>query len=1413
MKEIQLKPDYLFEVSWEVCNKVGGIHTVIATKAQTIAEGFEGVHVTIGPDVWRETGDNPEFIEETTCLSDWARLATQEGLRVRVGHWNIIGKPLAVLVDFTTIMGRKDQILGQLWNDWKLDSLQGQWDYIEPVLFGYSAGMVIESIVRHQLSMGHRIVAQFHEWMTGAGLLYLKKALPQVGTVFTTHATVLGRSLAGNGAPLYSLLQNINPQAKAQEFHVVPKQSLEQLSAQHADVFTTVSDLTANECTYLLQKKVDLVTPNGFDTDFVPTGSEFDLQRMEGRMKLFSVAEAVLQTTVPLDSLLIATSGRYEYKNKGLDLFIDALADLNARKDLDRHILAFMLIPAGNKGPRPEILPENVKTNQHTPNGFAPERFLTHNLSDPQNDPILNRLRLKGLTNSPDDKVKVIFVPSYLNGNDGVLDLPYYKLLIGMDLTVFASYYEPWGYTPLESLAFAVPTITTTLAGFGLWVSKQASQRATPAIVIRRDDNNTSEATAAIADAIFDVVATSTNQISTLRTNAKALAKCALWDNLVANYWMAYDKALHLVQQRASEFSPLAPQFPAGPVDLRAPVQPPQWSRLMVQKNIPAQLKDLDTLAHNLWWCWQPDAQELFASTCPALWETCEQNPMMLLDSISYARLEELGHDNAFATKLQKVMTRFNSYMSAPRNPKSPRIGYFSMEYGLHSSLKLYSGGLGVLAGDYLKEASDRNINMVAVGLFYRYGYFTQRLSLAGQQIATYNHQNFSQTPAVPALDENGNWITVEVAFPGRVVKIRLWVVAVGRIKLYLLDTDFEDNQEADRTITHYLYGGDQENRLKQEMILGIGGVRALHAAGCQVDLFHLNEGHAAFVALERLRQLMHDENYNFDEACELIRAESIFTTHTPVPAGHDTFSEDLVRTYMSHYPDRYKITWERFISFGRVHPADSNEKFSMSNLAANFSSGMNGVSMLHGHVSQKMFAELWPGYYPAENHIGYVTNGVHYPSWANPLWRNRLEDNASNDNLPNWDCVATMPDADIWSIRTQLRANLMRTIIEGLDTPEARQAFSPKLIMDIKENLNPKALTIGFARRFATYKRAHLLFTDLKRLAEIVNNPARPVQFLFAGKAHPHDKAGQDLIHRIFTIAQMPQFRGKILFLPNYDMQLARTMVQGVDVWLNTPSRPLEASGTSGMKAVMNGGLHFSVLDGWWVEGYKQGAGWAIAQERIYQNQAVQDEYDAEIIYSTIENEIAPMFYHRDKEDIPAAWVASIRRSMQEIAPQFSSTRMQDDYFTRYYNPQAKRHQELLSNGGQLLHQLTQWKYDTLRAWGSLGVIRTEGIGHGSLAIETGHKYKGQIVLELGTLTPDDLGIELVLAGLEPGRDEVSVSSTIPYKLVKTEGSRAYYEVTLELESPGAYDVAVRLYAWHMGLQDRMDFPLMRWV
>lgn len=1415
MKEKLLKPDYLFEVSWEVCNKVGGIHTVISTKALSLVNELKDNYILIGPDVWRDTEHNPEFIEDNLLFSSWKNKAFEEGLIVKIGRWNIPSKPIAIIVDFTKFISKKDDIFKVFWEEFKLDSITGQWDYIEPALFGYTAGKVIESFTEFHLSSRHRIVAQFHEWMTGTGLLYLKSKMPQIGTIFTTHATVLGRCIAGNNIPLYSKLDKYNPDNKAREFNVASKQSLEKISAIQADSYTTVSDITAKECIQFHEKTVDIVTPNGFDDTFVPLDEEFQLRRIEAKIKFYEVAEALLAHEVAKDAIIVGIGGRYEFKNKGIDVFIDSLGKLNKSEELSKEVLAFILIPANHHGPRKDVF-HNLQDKDTDNVVVLSNSYLTHYLIDPEYDPILNKIKAVGLNNSVNDKVKVFFVPSYLNGDDGIFDKHYYDLLIGMDITVFPSYYEPWGYTPLESLAFHVPTITTTLAGFGNWVNSHMPEPHPGIFVIPRTDDNYQDVQKQITEILKTYIGLGNQERNDARFNANDVSKIALWSNLINYYYKAYNIALKKVESRTQQFMDRDRKEKLPTIERKFRLNKPNWARLLVQKNIPEKLTALDELSKNLWWSWNPDAVDLFESIDPELWIKCEQNPILFLEKISFTRYQELEKNSEFVEKLHTTYLRFTSYMMNKYKRKEPKIAYFSMEFGLHTSLKIYSGGLGVLAGDYLKEASDRNTDIVGIGIFYRYGYFTQQLSSTGQQIAAYDQQNFTKTLATPVRDENGKWRTISIAFPGRNLYARIWKVEVGRTDLYLLDTDFEDNLIQDRTISHYLYGGDIENRFKQEMLLGIGGIRTLKVLGIEPDIYHINEGHAAFIGLEQLRGYIHDEKLSFSDAIEVVRSTSLYTTHTPVPAGHDAFSEDLLRTYMSHYPDRLKITWDQFMDLGKMNPGNLTEKFSMSHLASNLSQEINGVSWLHGEVSKKMFAGLWPGYYSDELHVSYVTNGVHYPTWTAKEWRTLYEsanpDNDSDYPKPAWDQISNIADAKIWNIRNNQRKKLIKLIKSRLNNPDIIKFESPRHVVEIQEKISSKALTIGFARRFATYKRAHLLFKDLSRLNEILNNEKMPVQLFFAGKAHPNDKAGQDLIKRIIEISKMPEFVGKILFLQNYDMELARRMVQGVDIWLNTPTRPLEASGTSGQKAAMNGVLHFSVLDGWWVEGYREGAGWAIPQENLYQQQDYQDELDAELIYSLLENEIAPMYYNRNNEDIPEKWVSYIKKSISQVASNFTTTRMMRDYENRFYFKLLERSRRIKANDFDLAKKLSAWKKRISRAWDTLEVIQVKQFNTAFEAIILGKEYTSELVIDIGELCVEDIGVELVVADLIES-NEVKIKRVHDFTLDTIDGTRATYKLSIVPVEPGAFDCGIRIYAKHPELPHRMDFCLVRWV
>ena len=840
----------------------------------------------------------------------------------------------------------------------------------------------------------------------------------------------------------------------------------------------------------------------------------------------------------------------------------------------------------------------------------------------------------------------------------------------------------------------------------------------------------------------------------------------------------------------------------------------PQWKELIVRSRLPEQLKCLDELAHNMWWVWNYEAQELWKSLDEKLFEEVKHNPVLLLERLSYDRKEAIVKDHAIMSRVKSVYKKFREYMDVEPDHSRPSVAYFCMEYGLSHVLKIYSGGLGMLAGDYLKEASDSNVDMCAVGFLYRYGYFIQSLNMDGQQIAKYEAQNFESLPIERENDADGNPIVVDVPYMNYQVHAYVWRVNVGRIKLYLLDTDNELNSEFDKPITHSLYGGDNENRLKQEILLGIGGMLTLKKLGIKKDIYHCNEGHAALCNLQRLCDYV-KSGLNFNQAMELVRASSLYTVHTPVPAGHDYFDESLFGKYMGGYPSMLGITWDEFIGMGRQNPDDHSEQFCMSVFACNTCQEVNGVSKLHGWVSQKMFSPIWRGYYPEENHVGYVTNGVHFPTWTAPEWqklyakyfdKNFLNDQ-SNESI--WHGIYDVPDEEIWNTRMILKKNLVDYIRKKFTETWLKNQGDPARVVSLLDRINPNALMIGFCRRFATYKRAHLLFTDIDRLAKIVNNPERPVQFIFSGKAHPADGAGQGLIKRVFEISQRPEFLGKIIFLEDYDMQLALRLVSGVDIWMNTPTRPLEASGTSGEKAEMNGVVNLSVLDGWWVEGYRKGAGWALPQERTYQNQGYQDRLDAAMIYSLLENDIAPLYYNRNKKGYSEGWIKTIKNSIATIAPHYTMKRQLDDYYSRFYTKQASLFKKLSANDNQLAKELAQWKETVAERWDSIHVVsKTDFVVSG---VETGKKYSMQYVIDEQGLN-DAVGLEFVSVKTDLNGEE-RIFNVREFKMVGHEGNLYTFELEFEPDVSGSFKGCVRMFPKNEMLAHRQAFCYVKWL
>ena len=839
----------------------------------------------------------------------------------------------------------------------------------------------------------------------------------------------------------------------------------------------------------------------------------------------------------------------------------------------------------------------------------------------------------------------------------------------------------------------------------------------------------------------------------------------------------------------------------------------PKWRNITVKTELPGELKKLEEMSRNLWWVWNSEGKQMFRALDPDLWRATGENPVLLLQKLSPERVDEIINDKEFVSRIQRVYDNFKAYMAVPMREDLPSVSYFSMEYGLCNALKIYSGGLGVLAGDYIKEASDYRINMTAVGFLYRHGYFTQTISMDGHQVANYEPQNFNQLPLEPVMEPDGRQMVVEVPYPGRIIYANVWRVNVGRMKLYLLDTDLDRNSEWDRSITSALYGGDWENRIKQEFLLGIGGVLLLKKLGVKSQLYHCNEGHAALLNLQRLVDYVQGEGLSFNEAMEMVRATSLYTVHTPVPAGHDSFDNDLFYKYMNEFPAKLGIEWNDLMNMGREDP-DTNTKFSMSVFALNTCQESNGVSWLHGEVSKRMFKGVWKGYAAEESHVSYVTNGVHMPTWAASEWKEFYAKKLGKDYINNqakeatWAAIQNVPDEEIWAMRMTMKNKFINFVRRDFRATWLKNQGDPQRVLSILDKINPNALLIGFARRFATYKRAHLLFTDLERLKRIVNNEQFPVQFIFAGKAHPADGGGQELIRRIVEISKMPEFQGKIIFLENYDMVVAKRLVSGVDIWLNTPTRPLEASGTSGEKAEMNGVLNFSVLDGWWYEGYREGAGWALTDKRTFTDQSQQDQLDAATIYKMLETEIIPLYFAKNSMGYSPLWVQFIKNSICKIAPNFTMTRMMDDYLARFYQKEAKRSKELAANGYALAKKLAAWKEEVASKWDDISVVEIKD----NLAQVHNSECRLDLQVVLNTAgLGTSLGVDLVAYQEIDG--EVHFDCADELKVSKVEGDIVTYTLNREVRTSGVFRYAYRVYPVNEHLPHRQDFAYIKWI
>lgn len=1338
----------LFEVSWEVCNKVGGIYAVVSSKILEALAAFGENYFLLGPDL----GNNPDFEEtDEPCWQELRQETDRRNLSCRFGRWNIPGRPKVILVGYRDRYDQS-QLLFSLWNRYGVDSISGGWDYVEPVMFSTACGEVIEAACKAlHIPADGPALAHFHEWMCGGGLLYLKTNAPYVGTVFTTHATMLGRSMAGSGFDIYKQMHQINPKHEAGAYNITAKCSMETASAREADCFTTVSRITADEAGVFLGRTPDVLTLNGLDLRVIPDYSRDRSLATASRQRLLEAAGRLLRRRLPEDTRVFLVSGRYEYHNKGIDVFLDALGMVNtALSQSQSNVLALCAVMGGHSGVNADAV-SGDPTKLPGQGGFW---ISSHHVYNQPNDPILNACQRLGLDNRPENHVQVIFDPALLDGKDGFLNMRYEEVLAACDLGVFPSWYEPWGYTPQESAAHAVPTVTTDLSGFGMWVRSSQRDKNGVTIICRRQTSY-DETAASLRDVLLQYASLPEEQMQEHRHMVRHVAEGCSWEQFFPYYVQAYGLALDKARQRSSQ--PAGGSTTLTRVLATTMSTTPNLHSFTALTSLPPAIGRLRELAHNLWWSWHPECHYLFSALNEEEWERSNHNPIATLEKATRARLIIVAHEQSYLRLYNQTMAAFDAYMAeapqsfGPLTPQQP-LAYFSTEYGLSECLPIYSGGLGVLSGDHLKSASDLNIPLVAVGLLYKNGYFRQIIDKNGDQTPVYPENDFATLPIEQVKDQDGKPREIYLQMPGRRLHVQIWLVRVGRINLYLLDTNLPSNTAEDRKITARLYEADRDIRLRQEILLGRGGVSMLRALDIRPAAYHMNEGHSAFLIFERIRLLMQENGLSFEEAGEVVRGSTLFTTHTPVDAGNERFSLESMEAYFKPYIQTVGISWQTLVNMGRFEGSERNV-FEMTVLALKYSMKANGVSALHGVVSRHMWQEGWQGVPVAEIPIFSVTNGIHVPSYAGPAMRPLLQKHLGEGwqdltpDDPKWTRIADIPDADLWTARQTQKKHLLEAIRSSLPEFFKKFAIPYEKQQEMTSRLTPETLVIGFARRFAPYKRATLLFADVDRLARILEKSGQPVIFVFAGKAHPADGQGIGLIRELFQHMLSPRFFGKIFFIEDYSLAVSRLMVQGCDVWLNNPRRPYEACGTSGQKVAVNGGLNLSVADGWWCEGYNGTNGWAIgplvAKGSLGPEQSDYD--DAASLYSLLEDKVIPLYFERDADNRPHNWLLRVRKAMQTLIAQYSSHRMLRDYLSDYYIPAATSHQELRSNHYALARHLSQWKQDVNARFGSvqMDTIRIEGIKEDSLL--DGQSLHVAVTVHPGSMKLDELLVQLV--------------------------------------------------------------------
>lgn len=851
------------------------------------------------------------------------------------------------------------------------------------------------------------------------------------------------------------------------------------------------------------------------------------------------------------------------------------------------------------------------------------------------------------------------------------------------------------------------------------------------------------------------------------------------------------------------------------------------FNKITVNPQLPKRVGELLDIANNLWWSWNSEFLRLFKEIDSDLWETVGKNPVKFLKLVSQDKLEDIAKDEEFLAKYDEVVNHFNSYMQTKEtwfskkypNNANDLIAYFSAEYGIDEIIPIYSGGLGILSGDHLKSASDLGLPFVAVGLLYKNGYFNQKIDGYGTQKTEYTNIDLDNLPILPVKDENGEDLIIDVDFPDRKLYLKIWKIVVGRISLYLMDSDIDKNIAEDRVVTLRLYGGDQEMRIRQEIVLGMAGIKLLRRLGLKPSVYHMNEGHSAFLTLEVIKDVMEEKQVSFEVAKSMCSAKTVFTTHTPVPAGNDIFPIELMDKYFSNFWPKLGISREDFLRLGMKNTQGLEQGFNMGMLALRIAGKKNGVSKLHGAVSRRLFSDVWPNIAPDESPIEYVTNGIHTCSWLAPSMKKLFnqylkpywQDNIQDDET--WNDIKNIPNKELWDTHTDRKKKLFTLVKNNITTRLKSSGYNYEEINEIVSKLNPNALTIGFARRFATYKRATLIFRDLERLTQLLNNPERPVQLIFAGKAHPADKEGQDLIKYIHEVSMKPQFKGKIFLLENYNIAMSRYLISGVDVWLNNPRRPMEASGTSGQKASVNGVINFSVLDGWWAEGYNQKNGWTIGDNTEYQSYEEQDIADSESLYNTLENKIIPLYYENKKEDgVSDKWMEMFKNSIISTGGRYSTSRMVIDYTRDYYMELANLSKNHYQNLDEVI-DFTNWKKNMYASWKDIKITQNNNLDN--ITIDAGNQIEVHCIVNL----PENIDCNSIRTEVYYGKilenGIMEQIQTVPMNLIEQDDeNRTYkYSAKIELKTGGNYGYTFRVMPQTAMMLDTANLDLIQWV